>query len=34
VHWVDSMHANDFDAQMQPFLSAIEEYGVQAVATP
>jgi hypothetical protein len=34
VHWVDSMHANDFDAQMQPFLSAIEEYGVQAVAAP
>lgn len=27
VHWVDSMHADDFDAQMQPFLSAIEEYG-------
>lgn len=25
VHWVDSMHADDFDAQMQPFLSAIEE---------
>ena len=27
VHWVDSMHADDFDAQMQPFLTAIEEYG-------
>lgn len=27
LHWVDSMHADDFDAQMQPFLSAIEEYG-------
>jgi hypothetical protein len=21
------MHADDFDAQMQPFLTAIEEYG-------
>jgi probable F420-dependent oxidoreductase len=27
VHWVDSMHPEDFDAQMQPFLTAIEEYG-------
>jgi probable F420-dependent oxidoreductase len=27
LHWVDSMHADDFDAQMQPFLTAIEEYG-------
>ena len=27
VHWVDSTHADDFDALMQPFLSAIEEYG-------
>jgi hypothetical protein len=24
---VDSMHADDFDAQMEPFLAAIEEYG-------
>jgi probable F420-dependent oxidoreductase len=37
VHWVDSMHADDFDAQMQPFLSAIEEYGpdrAHAMPTP
>lgn len=27
LHWVDSMHADDFDAQMQPFLAALEEYG-------
>ena len=27
LHWVDSMHADDFEAQMQPFLTAIEEYG-------
>jgi probable F420-dependent oxidoreductase len=27
LHWVDSMHADDFDAQMQPFLAAIQEYG-------
>jgi len=27
LHWVDSMHADDFDAQMEPFLAAIEEYG-------
>jgi hypothetical protein len=37
LHWVDSMHADDFDAQMQPFLSAIEEYGsdrAEAISTP
>jgi probable F420-dependent oxidoreductase len=37
VHWVDSMHADDFDAQMQPFLTAIEEYGwdrAEAISTP
>jgi probable F420-dependent oxidoreductase len=37
VHWVDSMHADDFDAQMQPFLTAIEEYGpdrADALPTP
>jgi probable F420-dependent oxidoreductase len=27
VHWVDSMHADDFDSQMRPFLTAIDEYG-------
>ena len=27
LHWVDSMHADDFDAQMEPFLTALEEYG-------
>jgi hypothetical protein len=27
LHWVDSMHADDFDAQMQPFLAAIDEFG-------
>ena len=27
LHWVDWMHADDFDAQMEPFLTAIEEYG-------
>ena len=27
LHWVDSMHADDFDAQMEPFLTAIEQYG-------
>ncbi len=27
LHWVDSMHADDFDSQMQPFLTALEEYG-------
>lgn len=27
LRWVDSMHADDFEAQMQPFLTAIEEYG-------
>jgi probable F420-dependent oxidoreductase len=27
LHWVDSMNADDFDAQMLPFLTAIEEYG-------
>jgi probable F420-dependent oxidoreductase len=27
VHWVDSMHADDFEAQMLPFLRAIDEYG-------
>jgi probable F420-dependent oxidoreductase len=27
LHWVDSMHAHDFDAQMQPFLTALEDYG-------
>jgi alkanesulfonate monooxygenase SsuD/methylene tetrahydromethanopterin reductase-like flavin-dependent oxidoreductase (luciferase family) len=26
LHWVDSMHVNDFEPQMQPFLTAIEEY--------
>jgi probable F420-dependent oxidoreductase len=37
LHWVDSMHADDFDAQMEPFLSAIEEYGpdrAEAVPAP
>ena len=27
LHWVDSMHADDFAGQMQPFLTAIEEFG-------
>ena len=27
IHWVDSMHTDDFDAQMEPFLTAIEDYG-------
>jgi probable F420-dependent oxidoreductase len=27
LHWVDSMQADDFDEQMEPFLAAIEEYG-------
>jgi alkanesulfonate monooxygenase SsuD/methylene tetrahydromethanopterin reductase-like flavin-dependent oxidoreductase (luciferase family) len=35
VHWVDSMHADDFDAQMEPFLTAIDQYGGdRAGATP
>jgi len=31
------MHADDFDVQMQPFLTAIEEYGsdrAEAMPTP
>ena len=31
------MHADDFDAQMEPFLTAIEEYGwdrAEAMPTP
>ena len=37
VHWVDSMHGDDFDAQMEPFLTAIDEYGgdrAEAVPAP
>ena len=37
LHWVESMHADDFDAQMEPFLTAIEEYGwdrAEAMPTP
>lgn len=27
VHWMDSMHADRFETEVQPFLTAIEEYG-------
>ncbi len=37
LHWVDSMLADDFDSQMQPFLTAVEEYGwdrAEAIPSP
>jgi probable F420-dependent oxidoreductase len=37
LHWVDSMLPDDFESQMQPFLTAVEEYGwdrAEAIPSP